>query len=436
MSENQQRGILGRDQVPDFILGAGFAGLSAAFWLKQAGHHDFRILEASNRAGGLLGSSQNPFSEYAANGMLWSAHLARMCQELGLDLHSPKATAKARYIFDSGVLKRRPVSILRMISLLPSFFRSYPVGDNLQDLSQRVLGAGISEKLVEPALGGIYAARLNELSPKALFAEAISNDRFYPRRLLGHMRRNQKEQWQLAQKEGLGIARKRGTHGFAGGMQELVDALAHYLEDHIDYNQAAEQNLDLLQDKNVLCCVPAHQTAQFIPSQKLNELLSQVEYLPMISCTVHISSSQFASTLEGFGCLHPRTSFQNSMGILFNHSIFEGRSDDGELSFTGIFRDFDQSLMHGDDESIVALLLEDLSRIFSSRTALDASRFKVHRWPRGIPRYSAQLYNLWGELHRGLVSDLPTWNLFGNYTGFISLRNMLAEGRRAYHSWN
>lgn len=55
--------------VDTIIVGGGIAGLSAAWWLKRNGFHDFVLLEMDNRVGGNSTSDSNSITRYP-----WGAH--------------------------------------------------------------------------------------------------------------------------------------------------------------------------------------------------------------------------------------------------------------------------------------------------------------------------------------------------------------------------
>ena len=81
--------------VPVLIIGAGIAGLSAAWWLQRNGFHDFRLLELETEAGGNARGGANAISAYP-----WGAHY--------LPLPSREAVHVRELLADLGVLSGDP----------------------------------------------------------------------------------------------------------------------------------------------------------------------------------------------------------------------------------------------------------------------------------------------------------------------------------------
>lgn len=94
------------------IIGAGFSGLTLAYFLVKKGVA-VRIFEKSTRAGGLISSRRvdGTLIETAANGMLSNALVEEMAQAIGIELYETKKESRKRYILRRTVLWRWPLSI-------------------------------------------------------------------------------------------------------------------------------------------------------------------------------------------------------------------------------------------------------------------------------------------------------------------------------------
>ena len=127
----------------------------------------------------------------------------------------------------------------------------------------------------------------------------------------------------------------------------------------------------------------------------------------------------------GFGCLIPKNEGLNILGILFNSHIFEHRVVSDEIeSITCIMRDDSANLewFSMPKGEFKQLIINDLDQIFGiEKEPLDVI---VSKWENGIPLYSPTLYRSWFEMDEILKKQFPHRNLFGNYTGEISIRAM------------
>src|SRR6266852_6398254 len=81
------------------VVGAGFSGLTTAYFLTKHGFK-VRIIEKTERAGGLIKTirTEHGLVETAANGLLSSARLEAMCADIGVPLQATRLEARARFI--------------------------------------------------------------------------------------------------------------------------------------------------------------------------------------------------------------------------------------------------------------------------------------------------------------------------------------------------
>lgn len=85
------------------IIGAGIAGLLAAYYLDQAGW-TVRLIEAQSRPGGMLETTRTShgLSEAAAHSIPASPSVRKLFDELGVKLLPLNSDSKARYILRTG----------------------------------------------------------------------------------------------------------------------------------------------------------------------------------------------------------------------------------------------------------------------------------------------------------------------------------------------
>jgi len=423
--KNRLTSFLGRPIQKDktyHIIGAGIAGLVCGFYLKKRGI-PFKIIEKTNRTGGVLGTQTTPYgiAEQAANGFLWCAALQEICDDLNLEIIAPKKEAKARYFVRQKKLRRYPFSLLETLGIGRRMLTPHRAAiHTMEDFGQAYFGDTFTRQLLEPAMGGIYGAPLPAMSFPAVLgglATHIGASPFLPKALRKWRKERTKNTPQKPKNA-------QGTQSFLGGMQALIDALSEHLKDHIQYGiEATREDIQNTENQFIIT-IPAHTAVHFF-SDKINNLLTQIHYTPIISTTLFFNKNDLKKFKEGFGCLIPRNEGLTILGVLFNSCIFPQRvTDESVVSLTCIMRDDtpNLSLMNGADIDLKNLVVSELDTLFDIQGEL--LDYTVFRWEKGIPVYSPQLHENLFEIDEILQKKHPHINLFGNYTGAISIRQM------------
>ncbi len=184
------------------VIGGGIAGLAAADrLLRSGGASDVTVLEASQRVGGKIGSVEvgglrieaGPDSLLARKP--WAVELAR---DLGLgDELVPAAPAGALIWSERGLvpfpagpfgIPGDPLELWRWPGLslrgkaramgdLVARARTGDADESLGSLLRRRLGNEVTERLVAPLLGGLFAGDVDRLSVRATFPELAAWER-------------------------------------------------------------------------------------------------------------------------------------------------------------------------------------------------------------------------------------------------------------------
>lgn len=173
------------------VVGAGIAGLSAAFALRDAGA-EVLIVEAATRIGGkLLVSDVGGIPvDAGAEAMLARApEGVALARELGLDARLVHPAASSAALFVSGTVHRIPgATVLGVPTDLDAVRASGILSDDevarigsepdepgeplgadtsVDDAVGSRMGSAVVQRLVEPLLGGVYAGRADVLSVRA-----------------------------------------------------------------------------------------------------------------------------------------------------------------------------------------------------------------------------------------------------------------------------
>lgn len=411
------------------VAGAGFSGLTTAYFLVKRGCK-VRIVERSKRAGGLIETIQTEHGivERAANGILASAKLEAIAEDVGVPLLETRREGRKRFIY-RGRPRQMPLNIFdalktgarlatHAISLQPQPLES------ISAWGRRVGGAAATDYLLTPALGGIYAGDPDRLSARLIFGKA---------KLPGHLHTNKPAKGNL-----------HGTLAPSGGMEQLTKGLRAWLE-----RSGTEFvfNLDSVDSTNgpVVVCLPANAAADYLKpfATDLSQALSGIEMLSLVTATAFFASADrdrspqgstgksstsavgydraetmATAKLNGFGCLFPRDQGFRARGVLFNNSIFEGRGP--AHSETWIFGGaLDPEVMELTDDQFRELIADEREKFYGQRN--EPLAVYVNRRRAAIPHYTIELE----RILTSLPAPPPNIALVGNYLGRIGLAKLI-----------
>lgn len=384
------------------VVGAGFSGLTTAYYLVKLGCR-VRIVDVSSRPGGMLRTIRTTHGlvETAANGLRNSRRLEALCSEIGVPLQGTRRAARARFIYRDRP-RRWPLKISEVFRLISSTAtnaqslrpRSF---ETIAGWGQRIIGAGATDYFLAPALGGIYAG-----DPKGLSASLIFRKAVLPKEL---------------QTGPASRAKLRGTVAPPAGMQQLIDGLCTYLR-QVGVEFRLNQTARMQPGELTVVCTSAQAAAAYLSdiAPELSRQLEKIEMLPLVTATCFYSSQP--ANLLGFGCLFPRGQGFRSLGVLLNTCIFDGRGP--AHSETWILGGaLDRDVLQLDDNALQQLIAREREHLYGRHE--EALAVHLTRWPEALPHYSTELERV--------LTTLPTLprevGLVGNYLGRIGLTGMV-----------
>jgi oxygen-dependent protoporphyrinogen oxidase len=405
------------------IIGAGIAGMLAAYTLDKSGYR-VTLLEEKQQSGGLLRTVHSKFgiAEAAANSLLASPAVKDFGSELGVELVEVRKESRSRFILRDGKLRKFPLTITEALTVLghaaftPS--QNHEQELDLAEWGRRHLGNAGVEYLLTPFVRGIYGVQPAEVGVVAAFPKLLIPP---GRSLLANVLRKSFKRSGSKKEHAAMVA---PIHGMGDLVAKLEQHLEHRLGDRF---MRGVKITELPEAENILLATPAHQAAQLLATDcpRLADALREVKYTPLVSVTAFVDRGSFTRTVSGVGVLIPATEKRKCLGILFSSSSFAGRVTDESrfASFTlmmGGSRDRDW--VQASDADINAAVKTELNEILGiSGEPLETV---IHRWPQAIPQYSIELPKLW-DCARQTWSAAPGRMLFGNYAGQVSLRGMI-----------
>lgn len=393
------------------IVGAGFSGMSLAYFLIQKGIA-VTILEKNSHAGGMISTKKTAYGliETAANGFLNTAPIERFLRDIGASYVGSSQEAKKRFIY-RGQPRRWPFSVKETMSLITKFLFFIPKKkfkkmaaphESVIDWADQNFTSAFADYLLGPALQGIYAGDIAKLSASLVINPMMTHKKekkISPSSLLSGnqgMGQLMQQLQEFLQKKGV-VFKFNTTWSSAESFDHIVIATA--VDD-------AQKILEQIDAEN---------------AQENAETLHKIEKSPLVTATCFFAERP--KNYMGFGILFPRSEKVRSLGVLMNNVIFL-RGNPLNHSETWILGGaLDVEIMKLSDEQIKSVILEDRSQVFSApQEIID---IQITRWPFALPHYTID--------HEKYISQLKRMkgiSLHGNYLGSIGLSRILERSEQ------
>lgn len=437
----------------NIIIGAGIAGLSAAYKLNKQGE-EFLLIEASDRVGGNWSSNsyKNSIYEFGPNTLMNRCEeINHMIQELGIDdeILTEQFKDSVRYLYldnkfyeiGSNPLKTllsgllSPWAIIRM-ALEPLIPRSkISSNESVYDFVSRRFGKELAERVVSPALQGIWAGDIRNLSANVALKNLVQYEEDYGSVLKGvfvSQRANKTK-------------KKRGlaSISFKQGMQYLAQAIADSLpKDSLllkttvrDLNKAGQSYVlrfdsgEALETPNLIIATKAYQAADLLQSisLELSEELKKIYYAPIFLMAFTLKKDLFVTKkrVKGFGYISGKPQHL-TLGTIFSSELFHERNLDDEYllqSFIGGSKN--TQILDFPEGDLMLKAISEQKEIFKNAYGIDLqdSDFNIvdaQFIKRAIPQYGLDYSEIRSSIDSEL-SKLQGLSLLGNYLNGVSI---------------
>lgn len=387
------------------VIGGGFSGLSAAYFLMCASHK-VRIVEKDARLGGLIDTIATPYGPYetAANALVANAVVEGAAADLGITLVPALKSARKRYILRDKRLRRwplRPRATLRVLgAALPlRLGRASPLAprprESVLAWGERALGREATRYLLVPALAGIYAGDPTQLSASLILGRFFRQDR----------------------QRKAPAGRLRGSVTPLTGMGAWAPAFRRALE----LNRCVFTS-EVASGLPTVVAAPPPAAAELLSERApaLAAELRKIRMLPIVSVTLFFPPE--TAGIPGFGCLFPKEEGFRALGVLANDRIFPGRAIDSISETWLLGGALDPEAPRLSDREALDLVLAERARLHGLRARVLLSR--VTRWNSAIPHYDLALEEAVEHL-RELRFREGIYRLFGTYLGELGLGSVL-----------
>lgn len=434
------------------IVGAGLAGLSAAFYLQRwQPDCQLRLFESSNRCGGAIRTEQigEFLLEHGADMFATNPNAAlRLCEDLGLTERLIKPLPQARGAgivyrgrvvrIPEGFVLMRPTRLLSMLTtpllspwgklrlfaegLIPQ--RTADGDESIESFVTRRLGREVLDRIVQPLVGGIYTGDVAKLSMAATMPQFCEMEREHGS-LWAATRRRKRAGIDSTERTSAG-ARYEQFRSLPGGVQELIAALQASLPAEVlQLGQAvtgvtrqdgrwhlegvAAEPLD-----HLILATPAAIAARLLRGAvpQAAELLSPIEATSSAIVVLGVASAKIARPLDVAGIVVPAGERRRILAVSFTSDKFAGRAPEGQkLIRVFIGGALQGELLQLDDEQLIAIACEELQELIGLSGEPRLAR--VIRWHHAMPQYHVGHRQRIDELEQ-LLAAQPGLHVIGN----------------------
>ena len=395
------------------VVGGGISGLTTAHALAPA--CDVTLLEARPRLGGNIVTVDSAGFTLDGGPDSWvntKPAASELARSLGLEgelIQTQEASRKV-YVSQGGELMPMPDGLVlgiptklspmvttslftwdgKLRMALEPFIpaRQADTDESIGDFFSRRLGDEITEKLIAPMLGGIYAGDAWELSLQATLPQFIQSERTHGSLVMA-MRAAKKA---AAASSSADDKPKSAFTSLRGGMVTLVEALASKLEpvaklrmratvDEIVRSEAEggegagtwtvvlEDGERLVAD-DVVFAGPAHALAHASKNldHDLAKALDAIRYTSTATVFFALREEDVGRPLDGVGYIVPRSERRATMAATWVSSKWQSRAPAGHVLIRTFFGGAGREhVIDVDDKELVALATRELEEMMRIR---------------------------------------------------------------------
>jgi oxygen-dependent protoporphyrinogen oxidase len=439
------------------VIGAGGAGLAAAVRLKRLGIRVV-VYEAGDRAGGAVRTERRDgyLAELGPNSIASpSPQLRALFGELGLEprLLPASPAARRRYVVRRGKLIPLPTTPPELLTtrLLSNSAKlavfgeplvetgESPVDESVATFVRRRFNQEVVDYVANPFIGGVYAGDPEQLSVRHAFPRLQALEQTHGSLVKAMI------QMGRARKAGKEPAEAAGLVSFAGGLQELTDAMARELGPAVRLGSAvtqlrrgtrgwtvgaAYQQAELYDA--VVYTAQAHRADEvdfgFEGAERFKTLAS-IPHPPVAVLALGFRREDVVHPLDGFGFLVPEVERKHVLGVIFSSTLFAERAPEGHVlltAFVGGVRNPD--LANADLNTLTARVLDDLRALLGIRSEPTFRAFQL--WPKAIPQYTLS-HGRFRDIMDDVERRNPGLALAGAFRDGVSLGDVLVAGDQA-----
>lgn len=430
------------------VVGAGVAGLTAAYYLNKLGL-DVYVFDGAGRVGGMVQTrfeKEQYLVEYGPSCFpAKHEHLEGLSRELSIDGLELHGRSRKQFIYSDGVLHQVPTTFFRLMGsrLITSvgkmrmlgelFVRSRSKeGETVAQFVRRRAGEELLDNIVAPFIANAWAGDPEVLELKASYSKLLEMEDKY-----GSIAKAAfKEKGLLSTRDVVSYRWGLGT--LPARLQEILGGAIHLktMVKNVGFNESGRSAVAFHDHEEhmtadaVVVATNASSASRLIETiaPRASRLISNITSAPLAVVHTAFNKRDIPVNVNARGIYIPRLQSVRSLKISFSGAMFEHRSPDGEILLTSyVGGASDPDAVSLDDDELTNLVRRDLHMTMG--IGEKPAYMSVKRIDEAIPQYAVGHARRVFEIDQHL-DQVPGVFLTGNYLGGACIPDVIDHSRR------
>jgi oxygen-dependent protoporphyrinogen oxidase len=374
---------------------------------------------------------------------------ARLAQSAGLDDRRCDLgpDVRYRYLAGGGRLHRisthplgfltsgylSPLARLRLMAEMLVPRGSAIAEETVAEFWSRRFGREFAERVIDPMVGGMFAAKAQEVSMNAVFPALVEIERQHGSIIRGL----------AARRRAGGRMPARRLYSWRDGIGSLPLALARDLGPAVRTGVAVRRigrapggfRIDagaagIIAARAVVVATQPHVAAGLLEAADpaAAEAAASIGAPPLAVVFLGYRRRCVAHPLDGLGYLVPSSEGRDLTGVLFCSTMFTGRAPEGHVALAGYVGGARAPDLAGlAPADLIDMVRREFGDLLGARGEPTIAR--VRQWPRGLPQYRLGHGDLVATFNT-IAERCPGLYVTGNYLTGVSVGNCVTEASR------
>ena len=426
------------------VVGGGISGVSAAYIINKHTKHNVILIEKDQELGGKSKTIHDSgyTIETGSNGFLDNKEeILKLVEESNFEgnIIQSRDESRRRFIFSDGRLFELPENSVKLLFsnfltlkgklgfIKEPFVPMLKFDETLEHFVLRRLGREILNKLIGPMSIGVYAGDPSKMSMDATFSRIKEIERKYGSLTKGLFKLMREKKANANSASGPFSAKllsfKQGLSSFISHLSRDIKIIHNYVSgiERINNRFILKTDKGDIEADAVVFAVPAYALSDILSSysSELSKSLEEIEYAPITIAALGFNKHLMPDVVNSFGYLFDINAIEDTIGVLFDSSIFDYRADKNKLLVRVIIGGAMRKNSAYKD-NIIEVAVRELQRSAGIFAPFEYAKIIRHRY--AIPQYGLEHKDILENINR-FETENPGLLITGNAFYGVSLND-------------